>query len=149
MIGFREGKVPIKEISERTRMTKSCHSTTRHRLSLPTRFPPTNPVLVWIEKSQECSYEKSSYYCQTIETNVSRSKNVTERTIQHHLHKSLDMPCRTAARKLSLTDKMKMKKLELANTNRDWTFGDWKHLPSDVITSCQGPILVNDSGFTV
>lgn len=53
-------------------------------------------------------------------------KNVAIRTIQHRLQKDLKLPCRRAARKPLLTERMKKRRLSFAKKYQDWTPEQWK-----------------------
>ena len=52
-------------------------------------------------------------------------KSVSVRTIQHHIHKDLDMPLRRAAKKPQITERMRKKRLAFAKKYRHWTKSDW------------------------
>ncbi len=51
--------------------------------------------------------------------------SVSERTIQHHLQKTLDLPSRSAAQKPLLTPKMIKKRLAFCRQYKNWTEADW------------------------
>jgi transposase len=53
---------------------------------------------------------------------------MSERSIQHHLQKSLNLPSRSAAQKPLLTLKMKKKRLAFCRAYKKWTAEDWERV---------------------
>lgn len=139
ILGLREEKVPIKEICKRTRRAKSTIMSllAKARTLPPNEIPAHKPRLGVKRKTSKTTDRLLKNAVMKNPRITARQlkemypdllKNVTERTIQHRLQKDLDLPCRTAARKPLLTDKMKKKRLEFAKAHRDWTFEDWKEV---------------------
>lgn len=52
-------------------------------------------------------------------------QDVSVRIIQHRLQKDLKLPCRRAAHKSLLTDKMKKQRLGFCRKYKHWTSEDW------------------------
>ena len=53
---------------------------------------------------------------------------VSVRTIQHRLQKDLKLPCRRAAQKPLLTDKMRKQRLDFCRRHEHWTSEDWRRV---------------------
>ncbi len=57
---------------------------------------------------------------------VPKVSSFSDRTIQHHLQKSLNLPNISAAQKPLLTPRMKKKKLAFCAAYKDWSAADWE-----------------------
>ena len=55
-------------------------------------------------------------------------KDVSVRTIQHRLQRDLGLPCRRAAKKPLLTERMRQKRLAFAKKYQNWTVEQWKRV---------------------
>ncbi|KAG0718856.1 Inhibitor of growth protein 5 [Chionoecetes opilio] len=76
-------------------------------------------------------------------SNPTLLKDASIRCIQHRLQRDLQLPCRRAARKPLLMDRMKKARLDFAKKYIHWTADDWKK----VMWSCGHHIQVYSGPF--
>ena len=136
IIAWREENVPIKEICNRSGRGKA---TVMRLLSsakgLPPNVVPEHKIIAGRPRKTTKATDKLLKREVLKNPRVTSGQlkadhpevlqNVSVRTVQHRLQKDLLLPCRTAARKPLLNERMRKARLAFANKYKHWTSEQW------------------------